>query len=158
MKLRIKNNAEKLENIIELLGNSEKEIEDFITKQKLEIIRINKTIKQVTLAGSLLKKHFGFVTDENGRKEIVNICERFPEIETPKQVEVVFYMLKGLSGKQIAEQMRTCEKTVKFHKTNIYKSTSVKSQSELIAYYYENKTKPVNENVLPVGNVETLNA
>ena len=158
MKLRIKNNIEIFETMIELLGTSNQEIGEYIDRHRKEISRLNRSIKQVIFAKRLLNKYFGFIDNEKDRKEIIKICEKFPEIRTARQVEVIFYIVKGLTGQQIADQMGTCEKTVKFHKTNIYKSTFVKSQSELIAYYYDNKLKPVVEYSLPFGSLEKWNA
>ena len=46
---------------------------------------------------------------------------------------VVAYLQQGLSNKEIGEALFVCEKTVKFHLTNIYKAYEVKSRSELLA-------------------------
>lgn len=42
------------------------------------------------------------------------------------------YVLKGLSNKKIGKILNIKESTVKFHTTNIYKKSDVKSRSEFI--------------------------
>jgi len=41
---------------------------------------------------------------------------------------------KGLSNKEVANQLFVTEKTVKFHLTNIYKKMNVKSRAQLIVW------------------------
>lgn len=49
-----------------------------------------------------------------------------------KEVQVADLTARGLSNKEIANQMFVTEKTVKFHLTNIYKKLNVKSRAQLI--------------------------
>lgn len=46
---------------------------------------------------------------------------------------VANYIKQGLSNKDIADILCVCEKTIKFHITNIYLKESVKSRSEFLA-------------------------
>ena len=41
---------------------------------------------------------------------------------------------KGLSNKEVANQLFVTEKTIKFHLTNIYKKMSLKSRAQLIVW------------------------
>lgn len=47
--------------------------------------------------------------------------------------DVLMYLRQGKSNQQIADMLFVCEKTVKFHLTNIYKKLNVSSRAELIA-------------------------
>lgn len=47
--------------------------------------------------------------------------------------DVLMYLRQGKSNQQIADMLFVCEKTVKFHLTNIYKKMNVSSRAELIA-------------------------
>lgn len=69
---------------------------------------------------------------------------------------VLDHLKLGLCNKEIGERLFVCEKTVKFHLTNIYKKLNVKSRSELIAktlgqniYIEENEGEEVADETLP---------
>lgn len=49
------------------------------------------------------------------------------------ETQVAEYLKHGLSNKEIAEKLFVCEKTIKFHLTNIYKKQGVNSRMEFIA-------------------------
>ena len=51
-----------------------------------------------------------------------------------REAEVAELVIKGLSNKEVANQLFVTEKTVKFHLTNIYKKMSLKSRSQLIVW------------------------
>ena len=51
-----------------------------------------------------------------------------------REAEVAELVTKGLSNKEVANQLFVTEKTVKFHLTNIYKKMNVKSRSQLIVW------------------------
>ena len=51
-----------------------------------------------------------------------------------REAEVADLVSKGLSNKEVANQLFVTEKTVKFHLTNIYKKMSVKSRAQLIVW------------------------
>lgn len=51
-----------------------------------------------------------------------------------REAEVAELVVKGLSNKEVANQLFVTEKTVKFHLTNIYKKMSVKSRAQLIVW------------------------
>lgn len=82
---------------------------------------------------------------------------------SPRQREVCFFAKKGLSNKEIAQEMYITEKTVKFHFTDIYRIMGVKSRAGLMAALYEFQP-PVEEvivgkesrNELPVEHSPTL--
>lgn len=51
-----------------------------------------------------------------------------------REVEVLRLACQGNSNKEIGHTLRIAERTVEFHKTNIYMKTGLKSLSDLIAY------------------------
>lgn len=52
---------------------------------------------------------------------------------SPAELNVITYLDMGLSNKEIGENLFVCEKTVKFHLTNIYKKYGVSSRAEFVA-------------------------
>src|SRR5699024_9747009 len=53
---------------------------------------------------------------------------------TPRELDVLNLMVKGLSNKEIAEQLFISDKTVKIHVSNILKKPRVKSRSQAIIH------------------------
>ena len=51
-----------------------------------------------------------------------------------RETEVAELVSKGLSNKEVANQLFVTEKTVKFHLTNIYKKMNVRSRAQLIVW------------------------
>ena len=51
-----------------------------------------------------------------------------------RESEVAELVTKGLSNKEVADQLYVTEKTVKFHLTNIYKKMELKSRAQLIVW------------------------
>ena len=51
-----------------------------------------------------------------------------------REAEVAELVSRGLSNKEVANQLFVTEITVKFHLTNIYKKMSVKSRAQLIVW------------------------
>ena len=52
---------------------------------------------------------------------------------SPAEKNVVTYVDIGLSNKEIGDRLCVCEKTVKFHLTNIFKKAGVSSRAEFMA-------------------------
>ncbi|SFS99137.1 response regulator [Marininema halotolerans] len=53
---------------------------------------------------------------------------------TPRELDVLGFMVKGLSNKEIAKQLYISDKTVKIHVSSILKKLHVKSRSQVIIY------------------------
>lgn len=71
---------------------------------------------------------------------------------------VVTLLYEGLSNNQIAEKLFVCEKTVKFHCTNIYRKTNVKGRSALLVKRFNNnyiEEKNHMEKALAVGDKQS---
>ncbi len=56
------------------------------------------------------------------------------ELLTPRELDVLKLMVKGLSNKEMAENLFISDKTVKIHVSNILKKLRVKSRSQAIIY------------------------
>ncbi len=56
------------------------------------------------------------------------------ELLTPRELDVLKLMVKGLSNKEMAESLFISDKTVKIHVSNILKKLRVKSRSQAIIY------------------------
>jgi DNA-binding CsgD family transcriptional regulator len=57
---------------------------------------------------------------------------------TAGEARVVVALLKGYTNKKIAAELFLCEKTVKFHLTNVYKKLGVKNRTELVVMLTNN--------------------
>lgn len=51
---------------------------------------------------------------------------------SPRETEVVYLVCKGLSNKEIANQLFVTEKTVKMHTFKVYAKMDLKSRAQLI--------------------------
>lgn len=85
-----------------------------------------------------------------------------------RESEVAELVTKGMSNKEVANQLFVTEKTVKFHLTNIYKKMNVKSRAQLIVWclphigFVEKEVAPAaslntaahatNANIIPEGS------
>lgn len=56
---------------------------------------------------------------------------------SPREIEVLRFVCKGKSNKDIGKILNITEKTVKFHITNIFAKKSVKSRAELICQNFD---------------------
>lgn len=63
---------------------------------------------------------------------------RNPFVLSPRELEVLRLTCQGNANKEIGQIMGIAERTVEFHKTNIYHKTGLKSLSDLIAYGIRN--------------------
>jgi LuxR family transcriptional regulator, positive regulator of biofilm formation len=90
-----------------------------------------------------------------------------------REAEVAELVTKGLSNKEVANQLFVTEKTVKFHLTNIYKKMNVKSRAQLIVWclphlgFVEKEERQTNpdaiaagqaaaQQTIPVGNANNM--
>lgn len=68
------------------------------------------------------------------------------------ELNVITYLEQGYSNYDISDKLCVCEKTVKFHLTNIYKKAGVKSRTEFIAQrmgHSSNAREAIVKDVLP---------
>lgn len=75
-----------------------------------------------------------------------------------REAEVAELVTKGLSNKEVANQLFVTEKTVKFHLTNIYKKMNVKSRAQLIVWclphlgFVEKEERQISQEPMAAGN------
>lgn len=77
-----------------------------------------------------------------------------------REAEVAELVTKGLSNKEVANQLFVTEKTVKFHLTNIYKKMSLKSRAQLIVWcmpHHSFAETPVAQGNAGAANINTNN-
>ncbi|HBG94103.1 MAG TPA: DNA-binding response regulator [Chromatiaceae bacterium] len=67
------------------------------------------------------------------RRALDKDCEKL----TPREREVLRYVLKGLRNKQIAHEMAIDERSVKRHRTNLMAKLGVSSVAELVQFAVE---------------------
>lgn len=80
-----------------------------------------------------------------------------------REAEVAELVTKGLSNKEVANQLFVTEKTVKFHLTNIYKKMNLKSRAQLIVwcmphYNFTETTSAQASQAPAAANTESSNA
>ncbi len=57
---------------------------------------------------------------------------------TKRELEIMGYICKGFTDKEIARTLFVSLGTVKFHLTNIFKKTGVKNRTQLILFCIQN--------------------
>jgi DNA-binding NarL/FixJ family response regulator len=80
----------------------------------------------------------------NNIDEIIKALLYFPQIESLREAEIVVRMLQGKSNLEIANELHVTDKTIKFHKRNIFKKCGFKNTLTMVAY-------TLKANVLPKG-------
>jgi FixJ family two-component response regulator len=69
-------------------------------------------------------------------EEIQNAQQLIQKL-TPKEYEILTYLITGMLNKQIADKLNIVEHTVKIHKHNIYEKLGVRSVPEIIHMAYQ---------------------
>lgn len=59
------------------------------------------------------------------------------------ELKVVSEIIRGLTNKEVGNNLFVSEKTIKFHLTNIYKKMGVQSRSQLIVKVMMNKDEVI---------------
>jgi FixJ family two-component response regulator len=65
------------------------------------------------------------------RSEIGGLREHYEKL-TPREREVMALVAGGLLNKQVADQLSTAERTIKFHRANIMQKMGAKSLADLV--------------------------
>lgn len=51
-----------------------------------------------------------------------------------RESDVIWWLAKGKTNKEIGQELYVCEKTVKFHLTNIFKKLNLRSRAQVIVW------------------------
>lgn len=92
-------------------------------------------------------KEIEFTPEYKG--SLVEIMERYPQIKSIREAEVMLQALKAIPNRQIALNLCISEKTIKFHKTNIFKRCGFKNSLDMIKQNYNFELQ---SRILPRGN------
>lgn len=84
----------------------------------------------------------------NKEKTLVINQKFFSEILTPREMDVLKYIVEGYSNREIAEKLYISVHTVKNHITNIFQKLGVTDRSQLIAMVYRLCSGKSNTNML----------
>jgi FixJ family two-component response regulator len=79
--------------------------------------------------------------DRAQRSEIAELRQRYESL-TPREREVMAFLVKGMLNKQVAAELAMTEPTVKFHRAHVMQKMKVESIAELVRIA-ERLTKPV---------------
>lgn len=80
-------------------------------------------LEKASATGAMTK----LIRDEDRRRKLATIL-------TPREIEIVRLVRRGLANRQIAETLGVAEGTVKVHLHNIYEKLAVQRRGELIAF------------------------
>lgn len=151
MSIAEKLNSERLSTLMEYMKIDKKAIDQEIIEAQ-EVSRIYKTYL------SQLKKIKSIQDDINGQQvpqekqlKLLEIMQRLP-IESFREAEIIYYMLQLKTDAEMSTLMCITEKTIKFHKTNIFKKTGYAHTKELVRDYLDLGTTALKLKELPTGN------
>lgn len=129
---------------------SENEIEQKINKLHNDINNLRELRKELQFTLKIIRKLSEVFTSENQRALALRVLDAYPELGTPKQVQVVVWSLLGKNTKDIAREQCVSIQAVKFIKTVILRKTKHKTMTALLAEIVQNEMikKETNENTL----------
>lgn len=138
MSLRL---AEQLSLVLEYLKTDKTDFNQAWDKSQASLTSQTKQIsirRRIPELSNKLKLHNKIGT----LKENIKVLYQFPQLTTFRQSEIVIRMLEGKSNREIADELCITDKTVKFHKRNIFKSCGFKNTLTMVAYAANNQFLP----------------
>jgi DNA-binding NarL/FixJ family response regulator len=122
--------------------------QDILTQRRLELENKLYQLKQEKRLLSFeaqkikkLHKQIAIIETKQLPAEILSVAKMFPMITSTRELEVLYCMSKFLPIKQIADVLFVSPKTIKYHRTNIYKRTGLKGEKEILKYLVEHGQK-----------------
>ncbi len=82
-------------------------------------------------------------SDRRQRSELAELRGRYESL-TPREREVMAFLVKGMLNKQVAAELAMTEPTVKFHRAHVMQKMKAESMADLVRTA-ERLTEPVNE-------------
>jgi FixJ family two-component response regulator len=90
-----------------------------------------KPVKDTELLHAIKQALVRAVHNRNERNELADIQRRMEKL-TPRELEVMTLVVRGLLNKQIAFELGTVEKTIKVHRARVMEKMQVDSLAELV--------------------------
>ena len=76
----------------------------------------------------------------------------FPQLKSIREQEVLYHIVNFKTNRQTADIMCISVKTVKFHKTNLFKKIGLYSVGEVLSFYWHKSTeKKIVESIKSTG-------
>jgi DNA-binding NarL/FixJ family response regulator len=97
---------------------------------------ILKQIDPADLPAAIRQAVEGTIYSAIGRTEETNGGSNTSGL-TPKELDVLNRLARGLSNKEISKELWLSEQTIKFHLTNIYRKLGVSNRTEATRYAYQ---------------------
>lgn len=136
----------RLESIQEYLKIDQSALRQEIDKttEMINDLRVYKSnLRRIELLTRTIKES---VIDDNLKNQLVDVMSRYPQLRSIREAEVMLHCLQAKPNKVIADDLCVTEKTIKYHKTNIFKRCGFKNTMDMIKHNYS-----ILNNGLPIG-------
>lgn len=120
---------------------------DFHTRQLMES-KIH--IARLKAAKACKLENFKFLKSQNDGEKMLRLLDKVPQIRSLNELQIIFMVGQMKSNKEMANEMFVSEKTIKYHKTNIFRKLNVKNEKELFAKIFNNDVS----DELPVSSID----
>ena len=112
-------------------------IEKEISDDEHSLKKIKQDLLEKRYLRMTLKRQFDFIKTQEQADELLGIANLYPEIIAGRQLQVMYYIFKFYTNKEIANACFIDEKTVKFHKTKIFNALDVLGEKGLLKMHQD---------------------
>jgi DNA-binding CsgD family transcriptional regulator len=91
-----------------------------------KVLLVTLTVDMVALCSLLMRRHGMGQSDEDG------LLNAMTSQLTPRETEMLPYLLKGTAAKEIASKHNISVRTVKYHTSSVYRKMGVSGKAELM--------------------------
>lgn len=103
---------------------------------------LEQAIRQVHGGGSPMSSHIARKVVQSFRQPVSGRVEPEAEHLSPRQQEILEYLARGLLYREIAESLGISYETVNNHIRQIYKKLHIRSRSQAVAKYFQDRGGP----------------